>query len=470
MPTYMYKAVNKSGLVVRNRVESASRQGLIKMLKNNHLMPIEIQQVSYISKRTPKKQKKNITNIQEIMKNVNTTQIGVKSKTQTVKEKINLYFAKTEKITQRDLVVFTQNFYLLKKANFNNIHALNTIIESTENITFRGILEDILAGLEAGENMYTTMEYYSNVFPYIYINMIKVGELSGSLTNSLEQAVKYLDDTEALNKNSLTNSLEQAVKYLDDTEALNKKLRGILIPNIIQFVLLLVMLVVGTLFAIPAIQGIFDELGTDETLPAITLWFADFVDMAIQYWYIPTLIIIGIVAVILFYINTPKGKYNFHYFKYKMPIFGELIFALDFSRFLKAMLLNLQNGMRIQDAIDVSKNVIKNYVLLSIIETSLNNILIGGSWVEPFEKSGLAKPMITEMLKIGMQTDLTEMMEKLVEYMEIDIDNIMNKIMKALPQVVYAIVGAVLIFFVLVVLVPCIQVYMGNFLFSAYDV
>ena len=448
MPTYMYKAVTKSGLIVRNKVESASRQGLIKMLKNNNLLPISIEQISYISKRTPKKQKKNITNIEEVMKNINTTQIGVKSKTQTTKEKINLYLAKTEKITQRDLVVFTQNFYLLKKANFNNIHALNTIIESTENITFKGVLEDILAGLEAGENMYTTMEYYSNVFPYIYINMIKVGELSGSLTNSLEQAVKYLDETESL----------------------NKKLRGILIPNIIQFVLLIVMLFVGTLFAIPAIQGIFDELGTDETLPAITLWFADFVDLLIQYWYIPALVIIGIVGIILFYINTPKGKYNFHYFKYKMPIFGELIFALDFSRFLKAMLLNLQNGMRIQDAIDVSKNVIKNYVLLSIIETSLNNILMGSSWVEPFEKSGLAKPMITEMLKIGMQTDLTEMMEKLVEYMEIDIDNIMTKIMKALPQVVYAIVGVVLIFFVLVVLVPCIQVYMGNFLFSAYDV
>ena len=448
MPTYSYRAVTKQGVIVRNRVESPSRQSLIKMIKNNNLIPIDIVQLSYMSKRTPKKQKKNITDIQEIMKNVNTTRIGAKAKTQTTKEKINLYLAKTEKITQRDLVVFTQNFYLLKKANFNNIHALSTIIESTENISFKGILEDILAGVEAGENMYTTMEYYSNVFPYIYVNMIKVGELSGSLTNSLEQAVKYLDDTEAL----------------------NKKLKGILIPNIIQFVLLIVMLFVGTLFAIPAIQGIFDELGTDETLPAITLWFADVVDLFLQYWYIPTLAIIGVVAIILFYINTPKGKYNFHYFKYKAPIFGELIFALDFSRFLKAMLLNLQNGMRIQDAIDVSKNVIKNYVLLSVIETSLNNILIGASWVEPFEKSGLAKPMITEMLKIGMQTDLTEMMEKLVEYMEIDIDNIMTKIMKALPQVVYAIVGVVLIFFVLVVLVPCIQVYMGNFLFSAYGV
>ena len=124
----------------------------------------------------------------------------------------------------------------------------------------------------------------------------------------------------------------------------------------------------------------------------------------------------------------------------------------------------------LQESIEVSKNVVKNYVMLSIIETSINNILIGQSWIEPFEKSGLAKPMITEMLKIGMQTDLPEMMEKLVEYMEIDIDNIMTKIMKALPQVVYAIVGVVLIFFVLVVLVPCVQVYMGNFLFSAYGV
>ena len=448
MPTYVYKAVTRQGVIVRNKVEVASRQYLIKTLKNNNLLPISIEQMAYHSKNAPKKQKKNVTNIQEIMKNVNTTQIAGDRKKLTTKEKINLYFAKTEKITQRDIVVFTQNFYLLKKANFNNIHALNTIIESTENVSFKGILEDILAGVEAGENMYTTMEYYSNVFPYIYINMIKVGELSGSLTNSLEQAVKYLDDTESL----------------------NRKLKSILIPNIIQFVLLIVMLLVGTLFAIPAIQGVFDEVGTEEELPGITLWFADFVDKAVQYWYIPVLILIAIVGIIVFYVNTPKGKYNYHYFKYRMPIFGELIFALDFNRLMKAMLLNLKNGMRIQESIEVSKNVVKNYVMLSIIETSINNILIGQSWIEPFEKSGLAKPMITEMLKIGMQTDLPEMMEKLVEYMQIDIDNIMTKIMKALPQVVYAIVGVVLIFFVIVVLVPCVQVYMGNFLFSAYGV
>lgn len=149
MPTYMYRAMTKSGQIVRNRVEANSRQSLIKMLKGNELLPIAIEQLAYRSRNTQKKRKKNVTDIQEIMKNVNTTQLGEKKKTLTAKERINLYFARSERITQRDIVVFTQNFYLLKKANFNNIHALSTLIESTENLSFRGVLEDILAGVEA---------------------------------------------------------------------------------------------------------------------------------------------------------------------------------------------------------------------------------------------------------------------------------------------------------------------------------
>lgn len=448
MATFMYKAITNKGVVVKNKVEAENKVSLINSLKNNNLMPISIEQVNYKSKNNQKKQKKNITNIQEIIQKVNTTQVNRKeNKVLTSREKINLYFTKAQKITTRDIMIFTQNFYLLKKANFNNIYALNTIIESTENLSFKAILEDILAGVEAGDNLYTTMEYYDNIFPYIYVNIIKVGELSGALTNSLEQAVKYLDETSAL----------------------NRKLKGIFIPNIIQFILLIVLLFVGTLFAIPAIQGVFEELGTKDTLPAITLWFKDFVELLIKYWYIPTILLFIVIASILYYIKTPRGKYNYDYFKYKMPIFGKLIFALDFSRLMKAILINLKNGARIQEAIEVSKNVIQNYVMLSILENSINNILVGKSWIEPFEESGLTTPMMTEMLEIGMQTDLTEMMEKLIDYMDIDIDNIMNKIMKVLPQVVYAIVGVVLIFFVIVILVPCVQVYMGNFLFSAYE-
>ena len=447
MPTYVYRAMTKTGLIVRNRIESPSRQNLLKTLKGNGLVPIDVQQIRYVGKQQ-KKAKKNITNIEEIMKNVNTTNIGKsKPKQLSTKEKINLYFAKTEKITTRDIMIFTQNFYLLKKANFNNIHALSTIIDSTENLSLRGVLQDILAGVESGEYMYTTMEYYSNIFPYIYTNMIRVGELSGSLTKSLEQAVKYLEDA-------------------DNTTS---RLRKIVIPNVLQLLAIIAILIFGVAYILPLIQETFAQVGTTQTLPGPTLWFLDVTNRFMQIWYIPVIIIAVIVVAIIMYIQTPKGRYNFDYFKYKMPIFGKLLYAIDFSRFIRAMLLNLENGMRIQDALEVSKSVVKNYVLLSIVETSINNILIGSSWIEPFENSGLSSSMQTEMLKIGMQTDLVEMMRKLVEYMEIDIDNLMQKIMAVLPQVVYSIVGVFLIFLVIVIIVPCIQLYMGTWIFDAVD-
>lgn len=276
--------------------------------------------------------------------------------------------------------------------------------------------------------------------------MVKVGELSGSLERSLQQGVKYLDDTDAV----------------------TRKLKRILLPNIAMFIGIIVMLFVAVIFGIPMLEGVFDQLGAEAQLPALTLWFADFVDLVMEYWYIPVGLISLAFLLVYLYIRTPRGRYNFDYFKYTMPIFGKLIYLLDFSRLMKATLLNLQNGMRIQDSLEVSKNVVKNTVMLSMIETSINNIFVGQSWIEPFESTRLANAMTIEMLKIGMQTDLTEMLEKLLEYMDQDIDNTMEKIMKVLPEVSYAIVGVVLIFFVIVVLVPCIQMYMGNFLFDAY--
>ena len=445
MPEYIYRAVDENGVLVKNRVQDKSKQNLIKKLKVNGLMPIDVTQVSFGKyKRTGIK--RNETNIDEIMQIAN-AQVGREKagrKFSTI-EKINMTLSRTEKVTERDLVIFTQNLYLLKKAGFNNVHALSTIIQSTENITLKGILEDTLAGVEAGDYMYTTMEYYSDIFPYIYINLIKVGELSGSLEESLRQAVEYLDSS---------------------TE-LTKKLKKILIPNIAQFVILTIILFFGSMYVVPIIQDVFEQVGSTDQLPSYTIAFSNFLTKIQENWLIPTLVIAAIIGGIALYIKTPRGKYKWDYFKYKMPVFGKLIFAIDFSRLTKAMLLNLKNGMRIQESLEVSKNVVKNLVMLSIIETAINNIIVGDSWVDPFEKSGLAEPMITEMLKIGMQTDLPTMMEKLVEYMEMDIDQILDRIVKILPQILYSIIGIVIIFITIVVLVPCIQVYMGTFLLSA---
>lgn len=451
MPTYQYKAMTKNGRVVKNTISGMTKAELVKKLKKNDLVPIDIQQAVNFGTKD-KYKARNHKDAEAVLKDMSPAQIDLLYNNRNKKEKVSTYqsfkskYLSTQKITKRDVMVFTQSFLLLKKADFNNIHALQTVIQSTENPSLRGVLEDILSGVEGGDYMYTTMEYYENVFPVIYTNMIKVGELSGSLVKSLEQALTYLDSNDAL----------------------IRKVKKIIIPNLIQFVGMILLLIIGTLYAIPSIQEVFDAVGSQEELPALTMWFSNFLDKALIWWYVPAGIILAVIVAIVVYVHTPVGKYKYHYFKYTMPIFGPLIYALDFSRVMKAVTLNIKNGMRIQQALEVSKNVIRNNVMMSIVESSINNIMIGQSWVTPFEEAGFGNRMTTEMLKVGMQTDLGAMLDKLLEYVEMDIDNILQKIMKVLPEISYSIVGVVLVFFVVVVLVPCIQVYMGSFLFSAY--
>ncbi len=452
MPAFQYKAIdNRTGQMIKNTVNGVTKQELYKMLKNNGLTPIDIQQALEVTanKQPVKKHRSS----EEILRDLSPDQVRLiynsnssakKTKSMTAQSK-KISKNRGHKITTRDIIIFTQNFLLLKKADFNNIHALETVISSTENAKFKSILEDILAGVESGENMYTTMEYYSDIFPVIYVNMIKVGELSGSLVKSLEQAMEYLETSNAL----------------------AKRVKKIVLPNVIQFVGMLGLLIGGTIFIIPTIQKVFDSMGSTEQLPWITQKFSEFLNSLKYWWYYPVALITIAVIAIMAYIRTPRGRYQWHLFKYKAPIFGPLIYAVDFSRVMKAISLNLKNGMRIQQALEVSKNVAKNNVMLSILETSINNCLIGKSWVEPFEDSGFGNAMSAEMLKVGMQTDLPKMMDKLMEFIESDIDTILQRIMKVLPEVSYILVGVVLIFFVCVVLVPCIQVYMGGFMFSS---
>jgi type II secretory pathway component PulF len=453
MPEFNCKTLTPQGQIVRSVVEESSRLACIRKLRKNGLTPISVTpRLAVKIKITTSQKAKNLkpeANFEFKRKNDKTK--GKNQKTQSG----GIWAVLTSdvggggrKITSRDIRVFTQNFYLLKKANFNNIHALSTVIATTENPRLKTILEDILAGVEAGEYMYTTMEYYSSVFPYIYINMIKVGELSGSLDLSLEQAITYLENSDTL----------------------SKRIKKILVPNLLMFFGLIIGTIVAVIVGVPMLKNIFDSVGSQEELPAITMWLYNTTLAIKQVWYVPVGLILAGAGLFYVWLSTPKGRYNFDYFKYTMPIFGKLIYLLDFSRLMQCVLLNIQNGMRIQDALEVSKSVVKNTVMMSMVETAINNIFIGQSWIDPFEEAALGDTMCIEMLRIGMQTDLPEMISKMLDYVESDINNTLEKIVKVLPEISYLFVGVVLIFFVCAVLVPCISLYMGGWMFSAYDV
>lgn len=117
MPIYVYRAVAKNGMVVKNRVEEQSKQVLLKKIKENGLIPIDVIQTAYkrANLRQTRNKKRNLTDAQEVMQYANTSQIGsTQIKSLTARERISLFLTKTDKITDEDVAVFTQNFLLLK--------------------------------------------------------------------------------------------------------------------------------------------------------------------------------------------------------------------------------------------------------------------------------------------------------------------------------------------------------------------
>lgn len=441
MPFFKYYANDKYGIPFKGEMMAENTAEVIKRLKKNNILPITIKKVQTSTRKVVKRSaNKRLAERKNMLYRVDKSSLENRKKKKIVD---NVTF---KPIKIMDVMTFTQNLYLLKKADFNNIHALESLLQGESNENFRIIIQDILDGIQAGQNMYTIMEYYPDVFPPIYIGIIKSGELSGTLVNSLEQAREYLESSESL----------------------KQKLRSILIPNIAQFVALILLLIVGVIVAIPQVQKVYEGVGLADRIPQYTKTFSAMLTFMGSIWYVWIGLIAAIAFIIYMYIKTPEGQYKFDMLKYNFPIFGSLVAAIDLQKFLNALRLNLENGMRLQEAMEISKEVVKNKVFLSIIESAKSNLIIGEDWVEPIRQANIFPKIVPEMLTIGMETDLAEMIGKIQEYMQTDIDRKLERTIKVLPEISYAFVGVMIVIFVIVVMVPIIEIYMGSFLFDAY--
>ena len=118
MPEYVYRAITREGVIVKNRVESGNKQSLVKRLKEGNLTPIDVVQVGYGRKKVNTK-KKNVTDIDEIMKTANSSSViqGRGRKKQSFVEKVNLAISKQEKVTTRDYGIYAK-FLFTKKSRF----------------------------------------------------------------------------------------------------------------------------------------------------------------------------------------------------------------------------------------------------------------------------------------------------------------------------------------------------------------
>lgn len=439
MPDFKYRAVLRDGKIIRGKILASTKHQAISRLKDAKIQPIVVKRLmanKFETSRFIKKTKKPKYTPQIAIK----PKISFKSLTFNDLKSIEIH--PFSKIRTKDVVAFVNNLYILKKANFNNIQALQSLYEGTENPRFKDIIEDLLVGVESGERLNTLMANYPKVFPPMFINFVRVGEESGTL------------DT----------ALLHARDYIESSTKLKTQIRSAVIPRVLQFVGIVVAIFVAVLVGVPMLRSIYDTFGSTAEIPAATLGALSVVEWILAKWYLIVAVILAIILVFFTYINTPKGRYTWDRLLMKFPVVGRVNTNITISKFFQAMLLNLKNGMRIQESLDVSKSVSNNYYFLSLVEVARSNSLIGESWITPFQENEMFKPMVASMLTIGMKTNLAEMMEKVNQYIEIEIEASMSKFVKWLPDVTYIFVGIALIAFVIIVMVPIMNVYMGSFI------
>ncbi len=443
MPEYKYRGMLRNGKIIRGVTTAKSRHDIILKLKSNKIQPIVVKSMK---NKLVSESKKKIDNkrLEKIKSDVDKQSKNTKVKERPKKGFFSFLTSDVSMggVKPKDVLTFTNSLYVLKKAKFNNVTAFESLFNSTENPKLQDAVEDILIGIQSGSTIHEMMSQYPKIFPPLYVNFVRVGEESGSL------------DT----------ALLHARDYMESNMKLKKQIQGILLPKILLFVFILVAMMVALLYGAPLIQNVYDMFGVDKTLPAATLWAINMSKLIIKYWYIVLALVVAMFIVIRIYLNSAIGRYQWDKFKIKAPVFGTLNLNIITNKFFKAMLLNLRNGMRIQESLETSKAVTDNYYFLSLIEAGKNNLQAGGSWIEPFEADKAFPPMAIEMLKIGMKSDLVEMMDKVEEYVEQEIDESIQKTIKVLPEITYVLVGIVLVFFVITVMVPLIDVYMGGFL------
>ena len=418
MQNFICKAITPQGQVVKIKMCEENKISCLKKLKKNGMTPVDVRKSIFSN----------------IKKN-NTAKVVDKNK--------ELVLFNSNKIEISDIKRFTQDLYLLKKSKFSNKEAMRTILKNSNNEVFKKVLLDINKDVERGDNIYEAMEKHYEVFPIVYVNMLKAGEVN----------------------NSMEDALKNAIDYLESEENIKNKINNVIIPNVILFFAVIILTVISINIGVPALENIFKVNGVEVTIPKTTLFLMDVINLFIRYWYVWFIALIVAIFLGYKYIKTPKGKYKFDHFKYTNPIFGKLIYLVDFSRIVRSGYISLKNKTRLQDALEVSKTVEKNTYMINRLEESINCVYQGKPWIEPFEKDKILNGIIIEMLRKTNKNNMVEILEKINDYLDFEIDNQIKRAVKLLPMISYGFVGIAILIFSIVILVPCIQVFLGGMLF-----
>jgi MSHA biogenesis protein MshG len=330
-----------------------------------------------------------------------------------------------------DLMMFARQMYALTKAGIPLVRALRGLADTSRHPGLVKALQDVIESLNAGRDLAGSLARHPDIFPPLFINVVRVGENSGKLDESFQRLYQYL----AFDKFT-RDQISSAMRY----------------PII---VLVAVAAAMGTvmIMVVPKFAKIFAAVGGQ--LPGPTKLIIAVSNFTVSYWWLVLGIVLGAVFGVRAWLDTEKGRYRWDKAKLKLPVLGGIVHRATLARFARAYTMTSRAGVPLLDSLTLVSRAVQNEYVGEQIRAMREFIERGDVLSRAAAATGLFTPLVLQMLAVGEETGrIDEMMDEMAEFYDRDVQNDVENLGTLMEPLLIIIVGGVVLVLALGVFLP----------------
>ncbi len=344
-------------------------------------------------------------------------------------EQINYHLSR---VKQDELVMVTRNLGSMLTAGLTVSRALSVIQRQTKNPKLMRVMKDLIEHINKGGQFNEALQQYPKVFDDLYVSMIRAGEESGNLAESLK--------TLALQMERSSN--------------LKKKIKGAMMyPSIV----ITVMVIIGILmmiYVMPQITGVFKSAGQD--LPASTRFMIALSEFLVEYTVLAIGGLIGGVMGFMYLLRTKWGKIATSWLVVRLPVIGNMAKEANAARTARTLSSLLNSGVDVIQSIEITEDVLQNVFYKKVLREARNRVEKGTSLSETFiERSDLYPILVGEMILVGEETgQIAGMLGELAIYYEAEVERKTKDLSTIIEPLLMVVIGGGVGFFALALIAP----------------
>lgn len=322
------------------------------------------------------------------------------------------------RVTPKDLVAFSRQFSVMVGASVPVVESLKIISKQLTNPKLKKVIAKIGDEVDSGGTLSSSLGNYPKIFSNFYVNVVKSGEQSGKLDESL---------------NYIADEME---KDFD----MNSKIKGAMIYPIFIVVMMLGLGVAMMMFIVPKLTQIVIDTGSE--LPQATKVMIAISDFLLAYWWALLIALVVSAVLIRMYLKTKAGRFQFDYLTLKLPVFGRLLQMIYLVRFTRTMSTLILGGVNISTGLQVSGEVVNNRYYKKIIDETIIEVQSGNSICTVFIRTREIPSMVSQMMLVGEKTGKLDVsLEKITNFYGREISNLLANLVSLLEPMIMVAMG-----------------------------